>query len=42
MILILGYPIGPLRVWLQNLQIPGLAMTRSIGDLVAAPVGVTW
>ena len=32
---------GPKRVWLKNKQVPGLAMTRSIGDLVAASVGVT-
>ena len=32
---------GPPRVWLKNKQVPGLAMTRSIGDLVAASVGVT-
>lgn len=28
-------------MWLKNKQIPGLAMTRSIGDLVAGSVGVT-
>ena len=32
--------IGPLRVWLKNEDIPGLAMTRSFGDEVAARVGV--
>ena len=32
--------IGPSRVWLRNEQTPGLAMSRSIGDLVAARVGV--
>lgn len=32
---------GPNRVWLKNKQVPGLAMTRSIGDLVAGSVGVT-
>lgn len=37
-----GRPCGPLRVWLKNEEIPGLAMTRSIGDLVAGSVGVTW
>lgn len=36
-----GKPIGPLRVWLKNEDIPGLAMTRSFGDKVAASVGVT-
>ncbi len=34
-------PIGPLRVWLKNEDIPGLAMTRSFGDEVASRVGVT-
>lgn len=34
-------PIGPLRVWLRNQEVPGLAMTRSFGDRVAATVGVT-
>ena len=33
-------PIGPLRVWLKNEDIPGLAMTRSFGDEVASRVGV--
>lgn len=35
-----GKYIGPHRVWLKNVQIPGLAMSRSFGDLVAASVGV--
>ena len=34
-------PIGPLRVWLKDEDIPGLAMTRSFGDEVASRVGVT-
>ena len=34
-------PIGPLRVWLKEQDIPGLAMTRSFGDEVASRVGVT-
>mmetsp|Transcript_37223 Transcript_37223/g.35852 ORF Transcript_37223/g.35852 Transcript_37223/m.35852 type:complete len:231 (-) Transcript_37223:56-748(-) len=33
-------PIGPLRVWLKEEDIPGLAMTRSFGDEVASRVGV--
>lgn len=33
-------PVGPLRVWLKNEDIPGLAMTRSFGDEVAGRVGV--
>ena len=32
--------LGPERVWLKNSEIPGLAMTRSIGDNVAHSVGV--
>jgi len=35
-----GEPIGPARVWLKEENVPGLAMSRSIGDLVAASVGV--
>ena len=33
-------PVGPSRVWLQDENIPGLAMSRSFGDKVAASVGV--
>ena len=36
-----GEAIGPLRVWIQNDSVPGLAMTRSFGDLVGASVGVS-
>lgn len=32
--------IGPHRVWLKDEEIPGLAMSRSFGDRVAASVGV--
>lgn len=35
-----GEAIGPARVWLPNMMLPGLAMARSIGDDVAATVGV--
>lgn len=35
-----GEPVGPARVWLKDVNVPGLAMSRSIGDLVAASVGV--
>ncbi|CAD8136661.1 unnamed protein product [Paramecium octaurelia] len=35
-----GNPIGPARVWLLDENIPGLAMSRSFGDYVAAQVGV--
>ncbi len=34
-------PIGPARVWLQYDDIPGLAMSRSLGDKVAQSVGVS-
>lgn len=34
--------VGPARVWLLNEDAPGLAMSRSIGDKVAAKVGVTY
>lgn len=34
-------PLGPLRVWLADEDIPGLAMTRSIGDHIAAMAGVS-
>jgi serine/threonine protein phosphatase PrpC len=35
-----GSFVGPMRVWLKNDDIPGLAMSRSIGDLVASQAGV--
>lgn len=36
-----GEPVGPQRVWLTNDDIPGLAMSRSLGDRVAHSVGVS-
>ena len=33
---------GPSRVWLPNEDVPGLAMSRAMGDMVACSVGVTW
>jgi serine/threonine protein phosphatase PrpC len=33
--------VGPLRVWLPDDWIPGLAMTRSIGDTILTEFGVT-
>mmetsp|Transcript_14261 Transcript_14261/g.10312 ORF Transcript_14261/g.10312 Transcript_14261/m.10312 type:complete len:200 (+) Transcript_14261:897-1496(+) len=36
-----GDPIGPARVWLKHENVPGLAMSRSIGDAVASSVGVS-
>jgi serine/threonine protein phosphatase PrpC len=35
-----GNPVGPARVWLKDQDLPGLAMSRSLGDAVAASVGV--
>jgi serine/threonine protein phosphatase PrpC len=35
-----GNPLGPARVWLLEQDIPGLAMSRSMGDFVAGSVGV--
>lgn len=35
-----GEPIGPAWVWLKEENIPGLAMSWSIGDNVASSVGV--
>ncbi|EGR29007.1 protein phosphatase 2c, putative, partial [Ichthyophthirius multifiliis] len=32
--------LGPCRVWLKNQNIPGLAMSRSFGDVIASQVGV--
>ena len=31
---------GPPRVWLKEVNVPGLAMSRSIGDEVSQTVGV--
>ena len=36
-----GGAVGPLRVWMQDEDIPGLAMSRSIGDLLASRLGVS-
>ena len=35
-----GEFVGPERVWIKEDEVPGLAMTRSFGDRVAATVGV--
>lgn len=37
----MGQPIGPSRVWLSDAWMPGLAMSRSLGDTLAASCGVT-
>jgi serine/threonine protein phosphatase PrpC len=36
-----GNNVGPMRVWLKNEDIPGLAMSRSFGDTVSLLAGVT-
>jgi hypothetical protein len=36
-----GTKSGPFRVWLKTQNYPGLAMSRSIGDLIAGSIGVT-
>ena len=35
-----GVGVGPLRVWIKGEQYPGIAMSRSIGDMDAKKVGV--
>lgn len=35
-----GMRIGPYRVWKKGESYPGLAMSRSIGDLIASKIGV--
>jgi serine/threonine protein phosphatase PrpC len=35
-----GNRIGPYRIWRQNGNLPGLAMSRSIGDKMASEIGV--
>ena len=35
-----GEQMGPYRVWMKHENIPGLAMTRSFGDVMASKVGV--
>jgi len=36
-----GVPVGPQRVWFKNEDLPGLAMSRSMGDTLAEKVGKT-
>lgn len=33
--------LGPLRVWMKDVQMPGLAMTRSFGDKAGIKAGTT-
>ena len=35
-----GQAVGPLRVWFQRENTPGLAMTRAMGDFLASSIGV--
>lgn len=35
-----GEDCGPMRVWLGDVDVPGLAMSRSIGDEISQTVGV--
>ena len=35
-----GEEVGPFRVWVKGEGYPGLAMSRSIGDLIGSSVGV--
>lgn len=37
-----GKYFGPSRVWLPNEDVPGLAMSRAMGDMAATSIGVTW
>lgn len=34
-----GQILGPLRVWMKDVQMPGLAMTRSFGDKAGIKAG---
>ena len=36
----LGEQVGPFRVWLSNAWVPGLAMSRALGDRLAHKAGV--
>ncbi|KAI8472686.1 MAG: phosphatase 2C-like domain-containing protein [Monoraphidium minutum] len=36
-----GQPVGPFRVWLAYAWVPGLAMSRALGDQLAHQVGVS-
>lgn len=35
-----GDYVGPNRVWVQNKDYPGLAMTRAFGDAIGSQVGI--
>lgn len=34
-----GQQVGPLRVWMKDVHMPGLAMTRSFGDKAGRKAG---
>lgn len=34
--------LGPLRIYRGTLPYPGLAMSRSLGDIIAHQLGVAW
>ena len=34
--------MGPLRVWHKNEDLPGLAMSRTIGDHASRSIGIIW
>lgn len=36
-----GEDLGPLRVWMKDAPMPGLAMTRSFGDKAGIKAGTT-
>ncbi|KAK9813441.1 hypothetical protein WJX73_009292 [Symbiochloris irregularis] len=36
-----GKPVGPKRMYLPQQNVPGLALTRAIGDFVAADIGLS-
>jgi hypothetical protein len=36
-----GEDLGPLRVWMKDVAMPGLAMTRSFGDKAGMKAGTT-
>ena len=36
-----GQPLGPMRVWMQDQDCPGLAMSRSLADELAHSLGVS-
>jgi serine/threonine protein phosphatase PrpC len=36
-----GEQVGPHRVWLKYAWVPGLAMSRALGDVLASRIGVT-